>query len=275
MIPTKADSPHVPITPREIADCARRVRDAGASIIHMHARDANEVPTSKAEAFVELVVQVRESVPDMIICVSLSGRNLSDPWKRAEPLAATPEMASLTLGSMNFPQQASVNSPEVISDLARWIYKAGAIPELEAFEPGFINYANYLIRKEVLRPPYYFNLILGSLGASPLDLVGLGHMVGLLPPGATWAVGGIGRYQLDANVMGIVAGGHVRVGLEDNLYYDRKRTVPASNVRLVERLARIGREIGREVATPREAREIIGLRPLSVQAERPTLYHAA
>lgn len=111
----------------------------------------------------------------------------------------------------------------------------------------------------MLRPPYYFNLIFGSLGTAPLDLVGMGHMVTMLPPGATWSVGGLGQYQLDANVMGMAAGGHVRVGLEDNIYYDRQRQDRADNARLAARSARIGREMGREPATPAEARQIIGL----------------
>jgi uncharacterized protein (DUF849 family) len=127
------------------------------------------------------------------------------------------------------------------------------------FEAGFIHYSKYLIRKGMLRPPYYYNILLGSLGAAPLDLVGLGHMVSMLPEGATWSLAGIGQYQLDANVMAIAAGGHVRVGLEDNIHYDRARNDLANNPRLVARLVRIAREMGREPATPAEAREIIGL----------------
>ncbi len=114
-------------------------------------------------------------------------------------------------------------------------------------------------RKGVLAPPYYFNLILGSLGASPLDLVGLGHMLSLLPEGAVWAVGGIGRFQLDANVMAMTVGGHVRVGLEDNAYYDRQRRRLADNVQLVDRVVSIARQLGREPASGEEARRIIGL----------------
>lgn len=259
MVPTKAQTPHVPVTAEEIVACARRVRDAGAAILHLHARDAEGRPTSDGAAYVELLDRVRAACPDLILCVSLSGRRVSDPARRAEALRAHPDMASLTLGSMNFPAEACVNDPATITDLAARIYAAGAVPELEVFEAGFIHFASYLIRKGVLRPPYYFNLILGSLGAAPLDLVGLGHLVGLLPPGATWAVGGIGRYQLDANVLAIAAGGHVRVGLEDNLHYDRLRTDLADNPRLIDRLVRIARELGREPATPAEARRLIGL----------------
>jgi uncharacterized protein (DUF849 family) len=161
---------------------------------------------------------------------------------------------------MNFMTQPSDNAPDTIRELAARIYAAGAVPELEVFDTGFINLANYLIRKEVLRPPHYFNILLGSLGTAPLDLLGLGHMVALLPPGAIWSVGGIGAYQLDANVMSLAAGGHVRVGLEDNIYGDRRRTQRVDNVELVARIARIARDMGREPATPDAARRLLGLR---------------
>lgn len=261
MVPTRADTPHVPTTGDEIVACARRVRDAGAAILHLHARDASGAPVSGAAHYVELVSRVREACPDLILCTSLSGRRVQDVELRAAALEAKPDMASLTLGSMNFPREASVNAPDAVCELARRIYRVGAVPELEVFEAGFIHYAKHLIARGTLRPPYYFNLILGSLGAAPLDLTGLGHMVSMLPEGATWAVGGIGRYQLDANVLAIAAGGHVRVGLEDNLHFDRQRTDLADNHRLVQRIVRIAREMGREPATPDEAREIIGLPP--------------
>ncbi len=275
MVPTKDDSPHVPTTIGEIVACARRVYDAGASIVHFHARDAEGVPTSDGEIYAELIGRVRQDLPELIVCVSLSGRLLPKASQRTAPLATRPDLASLTLGSLNFPQQASVNAPDVIRDLAGHIYRAGAVPELEVFEPGFINTAKYLIRKEVLHPPYYFNLLFGSLGTSPLDLVGLGHMIGLLPEGATWSVGGIGRYQLDANMLAMAAGGHVRVGLEDNLYYDRQRSELADNPRLVERLVRIGRELGRDAATPEEARSIIGLPQVKGGSRRVDVLQAA
>lgn len=256
---TRNDNPNLPVTPAEIAAEGRRLRDAGAAILHVHARKPDGTPASGAAAYVEVVELVRRACPDLICCVSLTGRFDQDIARRAEALCAKPEMASLSLGSMNFPGGPSVNSPEAIRELARLIYESGAVPEFEVFEAGFINYANYLIQRKELRPPYYFNLIFGSLGAAPLDLLGMGHMVALLPPGAIWAAGGIGRYQLDANLMALAAGGHVRVGLEDNPCMDRARKVPADNVRLVERIVRIARDIGREPASPDEARAIIGL----------------
>lgn len=256
---TKADNPHLPVTTQEIVACARRVQQAGASIVHLHARDAAQQPICGAAVYNEIVAAVRRACPELIVCVSLTGRQGFDANQRAAALASQPDMATLTLGSLNFPTQASVNPPETVRDLARRIRLAGAVPELEVFEPGFANYAKYLIHKGELSPPHYFNIILGSLGSSPLDLVGLGHIISLLPEGAIWAVAGIGRYQLDANVIGIAAGGHVRVGLEDNPWFDRGRRELADNARLVDRIAAIGRAMGREPASAAETRQILGL----------------
>jgi 3-keto-5-aminohexanoate cleavage enzyme len=256
----KSDTPHLPVTITEIVDCARQVQEAGASIVHFHAREEDETPSCDPGIYTELVERVREACGDLIVCVSLSGRHFTSLEDRSASLASKPDMASLILGSMNFPSGPNNNPPEMIKALAERTYAAGAVPEMEVFEAGFINYAKHLIVKGVLHPPYYFNIILGSLGSAPLDLIGLGHMIEILPPGATWSVGGIGRYQLDANVIGIAAGGHVRVGIEDCIHLGRDRQTLADNRKLVERIARIGREMGREPATPEEARNIIGLK---------------
>lgn len=255
---SKSDTPFLPTSVDEIVDCARRVREEGAAIVHVHARNPDQTPCFDGEVYRELVAAIRQAT-DLIVCVSLSGRMTQDIDERSAALASRPDMASLTLGSLNFMTQASINAPETIQELARRIYAAGAMPELEVFEAGFIHYAKYLIEKNILRPPYYFNLILGSLGAAPLEPAGLGHMISMLPQGATWAVGGLGRYQTDAAMMAIASGGHVRVGLEDNIHYDRRRTELADNPRLVARVVRIARETGREAASPAEARRIMGL----------------
>lgn len=254
----KSSTPHLPTSIDEIVECAVQVREAGASIIHLHARNADQSPCYDPAVYIEVVGRIREAT-GLIINVSLSGRYVADVATRAAALAAGPDLASLTVGSMNFISGPSVNAPDTIRELAARIYAAGAVPELEIFEAGFANFASYLARKGDLRPPHYANIILGSLGAAPLDLLGLGHIIGLLPAGTTWSVGGLGQFQLDANVMGIAAGGHVRVGLEDNIHFDRDRADLADNARLVDRISRIGREMGREPATPAEAREIIGL----------------
>lgn len=255
----KSDTPYLPVTMEEIVDCAQEVQDVGAAIVHVHARAADQSPSYDPDYYCELVDRIRRACGDIIVCVSLSGRHVYDIERRTAALASEPDMASLTLGSMNFATQPSINDPQTIQALAERIIAAEAVPELEIFEAGFVNYALYLIRKGILQPPYYFNIILGSLGAAPLDPIGLGHMVSMLPEGATWSVGGLGRYQLDANVMSIAAGGHVRVGIEDCIHYDRERTMLASNAELVARVARIAREMGREPATSAEARRMIGL----------------
>lgn len=254
----KSDTQFLPTTVDEIVEDAVRVREAGASIIHIHARNPDESPSYDPAVYSEIVGRVRDAT-DLIVNVSLSGRYVPDVETRAAPLASRPDIASLTVGSMNFISGPSINAPDTIRALAERIHAVAAVPELEIFEPGFANFAAYLARKGVLRPPLYANIILGSLGAAPLDLVGLGHIVGLLPAGTTWSVGGLGQFQLDANVMGVAAGGHVRVGLEDNIHFDRGRQDLATNERLVARIARIAREMGREPATPAEARAIIGL----------------
>jgi 3-keto-5-aminohexanoate cleavage enzyme len=256
---TKKDTPFLPVTLDEIVDCARRVRDAGASIVHLHARNPDQTPCYDSAVYTELVGKVREACGDVVVCVSLSGRHIQDIDRRSAALASRPDMASLTLGSVNFPSQANVNDPDSIHRLAKGIYGAGAVPELEAFEPGFIDYAKLLVGKGILRSPLYFNFIFSSLGEAPVDLAGLSHMVGLLPPGSVWAAGRIGKHQLDVNVAALAAGGHVRVGVEDNLYYDRLKTELADNVRLVRRIALIAREMGREPAEPALVRRALGL----------------
>jgi 3-oxoadipate:acetyl-CoA acetyltransferase len=263
MVPMKADNASVPVTPAEIAKDAKACRAAGASILHLHARDKDGQPSYCADIYREIVLAVRAACPDVIICVSTSGRTFKTFEQRSEVLGlvgdAKPEMASLTLGSLNFPKQASVTDPSMIRMLAALMNERGIVPELEIFELGMLDYAKHLIERNVLREPFYFNFLLGNLGtlsATPFHLATLAMSV---PAGSTWAGAGIGRFQLFVNSMAVTMGGHVRVGLEDNLYLDDDKQQPATNVALVERLAALGRAAGREPATPAEARQIIGL----------------
>ena len=269
MVPTKADNSALPVTPEEIAEDAERCLDAGASIVHVHARDAEGRPTWRAEVYAEIVGKIRERRPDAIVCVSTSGRLWSEFERRAEVLdldgALRPDLASLTLGSLNFPRQASVNEPEMIGRLASRMSERGIVPELEIFELGMVDYAKHLISRDLLRPPFYFNLLLGSLGTLSASLLHLGLLTEALPESSVWAGGGIGRFQLGVNALSIAAGGHVRVGLEDNLWLDERKTRPASNVALVRRLVALAAACERDVATPAQARELIGL-PAPVHA---------
>ena len=263
MVPTKADNAAVPVTPEEIAADAERCVQAGASIVHLHARDGEGRPTYRADVYAEIVGRVRERCPDVIVCVSTSGRVFKTLEERAAVLDLDgdlkPELASLTLGSLNFPTQASVTEPQMIVALAERMLEHGIVPELEVFDLGMVDYARYLVDRGFLPPPLYFNLLLGSLGTLSASPLNLGLLVEALPARSTWAGAGIGRFQLAVNAMAIAAGGHTRVGLEDNLWLDTDKTRPATNVALVERLVTIAHACERDVASPGEARAIIGL----------------
>jgi len=264
MIPTKVMTPRVPVTPEEIAADVLAAAELGASIAHLHARDPQTgEPSYRQEFYAEIIRAIRRENRELVLSVSTSGRHIAEFEKRSEVLdldgELKPDLASLTLSSLNFNKQASVNSPQMIQALAEKMLARGIRPELEAFDLGMINYAHYLIRKGLLRPPYYFNLILGNIACAQANLLSLGLMINELPGEALWTVGGVGDAQLRMNAMAIVAGGGVRVGLEDTIWYDEDRTRLASNRELVERILVIGRALGRRPFTPRETRELLGL----------------
>lgn len=263
MVPTRRDSASVPLTPEEIAADAERCAHAGASIVHLHARDDDGTATYRAEVYAEIVARVRERCPDVVVCVSTSGRVFKTFEERSEVLDLDgdlkPEMASLTLGSLNFPKQASVNEPDMIRRLAERMAERGIVPELEVFDVGMLDTASYLVGRDVLRAPFYVNLLLGSLGTLSATPFNLALLVEKLPPGTTWAAAGIGRFQFPTNALAVTMGGHVRVGLEDNLWLDAEKTRPATNVALVERIVRLAQAAERDIATPAQARELIGL----------------
>ncbi len=262
MVPMKSDTPHVPITVDEIVADIKRARDAGASIVHLHARQEDGSADYRAEVYSQILAGARAVAPDVILCVSTSGRVFKTFEQRSEVLDCRnpqPEMASLTLGSMNFPKVASVNDPDMIRSLAQRMAERGIVPEMECFDLGMVEYANYLVERRVLVAPFYCNLLLGSLGTLSATPANLARMVGALPNGTTWAAAGIGRFQFPMNALAIAMGGHVRVGLEDNIWYDDERTRLATNAELITRLVRIAQACGREIATPDEARTMIGL----------------
>jgi 3-keto-5-aminohexanoate cleavage enzyme len=260
MIPTKKDTIHVPITPDEISEDAYKAYRLGVSVIHVHARDDLGRPTHEKIYFKNIIEKIKEKCPDMIICATTSGRITPQVEHRSEVLDLMPEMASLTMGSLNFPNYASVNSLQTIRDLAKAMKERDILPELEVFESGFINTSKYLASKGELKEPLHFNLLLGSLGSIPAKLRDLVYLVESLPPGSTWSATGIGRYQNRINAAAILMGGHVRVGIEDSIYYNYPSRELATNEVLVKRIIRIARELNREIATPEESREILGLR---------------
>lgn len=264
MIPTKELTPHVPITASEIIENVHEACQIGITMVHLHARDLKTgQPTYKAEIYGEIIRGVRKYAPDLIICVSLSGRNVAEFEQRAEPLFLDsdlkPDMGSLTLSSLNFNKQASINAPDMIQALASEMQKRHIAPELEVFDTGMINYAHYLIKKELISAPYYFNLLLGNIACAQPDLLHLGIMVRDLPPQSYWSVAGIGDSQLAMNSVAIAMGGGVRVGLEDNIYYDQMRTKLAKNADLVRRIHSIAEVNEREIMSSRELRKLLFL----------------
>lgn len=264
MIPTKEITPHIPITPDEIVNQVSEVADFGINMVHLHARDPiTGEPTYKKEVYAEMIRGIRNRHKNLILCVSTSGRTFSEFEKRSDCLhlegELKPDFGSLTLSSLNFNNQASISTPQMIQALAREMLERGIRPELEAFDVGMINYAKYLIEKELIHPPYYFNLILGNIACAQANLLNLGLMINELPADSIWSVGGVGRFQLPMNAAALVAGGGVRVGLEDNIWFDDERTRLVTNRELVERILSIAHALGRMPYTEREARELLSV----------------
>jgi uncharacterized protein (DUF849 family) len=263
MIPRRSQVPHVPVTAEQIVADAVACVDAGAAILHLHARNADESPAWERDAYRAFIPAIREQRPEAVICVSTSGRDVAELERRADVLEldgdARPDMASLTLGSLNFRTGASVNAPETIVGLAERMSECGVRPELEVFDSGMAYLATELVARGTLRPPLYANVILGSVNTAPATARSLAHLVDALPPGTTWAAGGLGPFQLPMNAMAILMGGHVRTGLEDNPAFDAGRTRPATNPGLVARVAELARIADRPLATPAEVRERLSL----------------
>ncbi len=263
MVPRRREHPAVPEQPDEIARDAAACMAAGASNLHLHARDLSGEPAVARDIYADIVHRVRALSADVVICVSTSGRRHRTFEERSDVLGLDddlrPDLASLTLGSLNFPAQASVNEPPMIRRLADAMNERGIVPELEVFDLGMLDYAHYLIGRGVLRPPFVFNLLLGSLGTLTASAENLAMLVRRLPSGAYWQAAGIGRAQWPINALGITMGGHVRTGLEDNLYMDAGKHDPATNARLVARAAALSASLGRPLATASDARRLIGL----------------
>jgi 3-keto-5-aminohexanoate cleavage enzyme len=260
-VPRKKDTAHLPVTPDEIAETAYSCEQEGASVIHVHCRDESESPTSDYSVFKETVNRIRKRT-HLIIMASTSGVAGKSDESRAEPLRTNPEMASLTTGSLNFagrkPSSVYVNTLETITFLAKKMLEANIKPEMEAFDVGFIQQGVKLVEQGLVTQPPHFQLVMGVDGGIPATSDNLLHMRHQLPTNATFCVAGIGHWQLSMTTMAIILGGHVRIGLEDNIYYAKGRLAP--NEEFVARARRTAKELQREVATPEEARKILGLR---------------
>lgn len=264
LIPTKNLTRHVPVSVSEIVEDILASWELGITKVHLHARELpTEYPTYKKEVYASLIEGVRKFAPNLVLCVSLSGRTFFKFEERSEALELEgplkPDMGSLTLSSLNFNKMASINSPDMIQNLANKMKVLGIVPELEAFDAGMINYAKYLIKKGLLDPPYYFNLLLGNIACAQADLLHAGIMIRDLPENSIWSLAGIGDQQLMMNSVAIAIGGGVRVGLEDNIWYTSSRTTLASNIDLIKRIHILADANGRKIMTPEEFRQKMNL----------------
>jgi 3-keto-5-aminohexanoate cleavage enzyme len=256
-VPRKKNNPNVPITPKEIINTGVRCEAAGAAILHIHARNpVDESPSPEYALFEETYLGLKEKT-NLILQISTGGRAGMAYETRCDRLKLRPEMASLTTGSVNFPDSIYENSPRLIESLAKDMLRFGVKPEMEIFDFAMITNALDLMQKGLAVSPLHFDFVMGLKGAMPASIENLVHLRNSIPRDATWTVAGIGAAQLMMGVHAILMGGHVRVGLEDNIYY--KRGELATNERLIERIVKLAGEVGREVASPDEAREILQL----------------
>ena len=266
MIPTKSMTPYVPVTPDEIIEDIHQAWELGITKVHLHARNhANGSPSYEKKIYAEIIEGIRKFAPDLVVCVSLSGRTFFKFEERSEALELKghlkPDLGSLTLSSLNFNKIASINSPEMIMALAEKMKTSGIVPELEAFDAGMINFAKYLIKKNLLEPPYYFNLLLGNIACAQADILYAGLMIRDLPENSYWSIAGIGEDQLKMNSVAIAIGGGVRVGLEDNIWFDAERTILARNIDLLKRIHILADANGRKIMKPEEFRQKLGMEP--------------
>ena len=254
---TRDQQPALPITPEEIGIAAAACAEAGASIVHVHARCPDGTPTQDKVMYRMIIDEIHKRC-DVIVQVSTGGAVGMTASERLAPVALRPEMATLSMGSVNFGDGVFINKPADIDAFAQEMQAQGVKMELETFDSGMLATAKRWLAKGLLPSPAHFDLVMGVPGGMAGTPQALMYMLSELPPGATWTVAGIGAAQLPMATMAIVMGGHVRVGLEDNIYY-RKGELAISNAQLVARVVRIAKELDRPVASPQEARIILGM----------------
>ena len=258
---TPDQTPHLATTPKALGEVARTCREAGASIIHVHCRNDDGTNTHEVGRFKQAYDAIREQ-SDLIVQFSTGGAIGMTPEERASVLELRPEMATLTCGTVNFGDDVFENSFPIMRGILAKMHEFGVRPELEIFDKGHLSNARRLEKEGLLTFPQHVDFVLGVPGGLDASVQNLADLVDALPMGCTWSVAGIGRMQLPMAMAALAMGGHVRVGLEDNIYYSKGRL--ATNAELVARVVRLASELGRPVATPDEARGILGLRKETV-----------
>lgn len=261
-VPTKAANPAVPISISEQIESTHEAYEAGAAICHAHVRNADETPSSDPDKFAALQEGIKVHCPDMIMQFSTGGRSGAGA-ERGGMLSLRPDMASLSVGSNNFPTRVYENPPELVDWLASEMVKYDVKPEIEAFDLSHIHKAAQMNRDGRIVGPLYIQFVMGVKNAMPADKETFDFYVktvNRLVPDALWCAAGVGPNQIVLNDWAIAAGGHVRAGLEDNVRLD-KHTLAPSNAALIQRAADLCEKYERAVATPMQARQMLGLRP--------------
>lgn len=258
---TKEQNPAVPYTVEEIVREAKSAVDAGAAIVHVHVREDDGTPTQSKERFKECIDAIYKACPDVILIPSTGGAVGMTAEERLQPTELMPEMATLDCGTCNFGDEVFENTIPMMRSFGKRMMENDIKPEYECFEMGHVDTVLNLVRKgELPGAPLQFNFVLGVPGCTTATVPNLCWLVNAIPVGSTWTATGIGRHAFTLAAAAIVMGGNVRVGFEDNLYLERG-VLAKSNGELVAKVARIARELGREIATPDEARRILGLKP--------------
>ena len=258
---SREKTPYIPITPEEIAESAIECWRAGAAIVHIHVRDPETGMGTSDVALFRRVVEPLRKKTDLVLCLTTSGipgRNLATR-ERLAPLVLKPELASLDAGSINLGGDVFSNPPSFLDEAADRMRQAGVKPELEIFDTGMLVTSLRMRDEGKLDEPLHFQLVLGTPWGAPATPKSFLFLREQLPSDATWSVIGIGKAHLPISMMALIMGGHIRVGLEDNIYYEAG-VLAKSNAQLVERIVHIARAYGRDVASPDDTRAILGLR---------------
>lgn len=264
LVPNRNMSPHVPLQPDEIIADVLACAEAGITSVHLHARDMRGIPTHSKEVYARIIGGIREKRSDLIICVSCTGRGGASFAQRTEVLSLDadlrPDMASLTLSSMNFSSGESINKPDTVIALAQEMQARGIKPEFEIFDLGMVNVLNYLISRGLAEPPYYGNIILGNIASAQARFLDIGCLLSALPTDMMYCLAGIGHAQFAIAGMAAAAAPGVRVGLEDNLWMDAQRTKAATNLAMIEKVHLFASLHDRSAMTPISLRHILALR---------------
>ncbi len=259
-VPTKKDTPAIPVTPLEQIESTQEAYEAGASLVHIHVRNEDQTPGSDPEKFAEIQKGVIKHCPGMIIQFSTGGRG-RDQHKRGAMLFHKPDMASLATGSVNFPKGIYENPPEFVDELAVSMKDKKIKPEIEIFDVAMLYNAASLVKRGLLEEPVHVQFVLGVPNALPARRSILEFLVAELPevlPDATWTAAGVARHQFEVNKWCLEMGGHCRTGLEDNIKFDRDR-LAKSNAELVEKIVSVAGDYNRYPASTMEARKLLGL----------------